>query len=61
MGEWLPLWVYEVIAELDKYENEHAKESNCFDPVFRLVPKPEVERARAIAYYRENCTAEETT
>lgn len=59
MAAFLPLWVYELIAAIDKYEDEHSKGAACFGEALGLVPAHELAHARFMNFYREK-TSEET-
>jgi hypothetical protein len=58
--DWLPIWVYEVIAAIDKHEDEHAKEDACLGGVLGLIPPQQLDRARAVAYADRHRPTEET-
>lgn len=56
----LPPYVYDLIAAVQKWEDEHANTDTCFDAVLCGVPKQELDRAAAISHYqRENLRIED--
>lgn len=62
MTDIQPGWVYDVIAAIDDYEQIHGEHDNgwpCLDTALALVPKRELDRARAIATYKRQQPAPE--
>lgn len=47
----LPPYVYDLIAAVQQWEDEHAKGDVCFNAVLSTVPAEELDRAAAIAAY----------
>jgi len=50
----LPPYVYDLIAAVQKYEDEHGDKSMCFDGVLAKVPTDEQHAARVLAAYKLN-------
>jgi len=48
----LPPYVYDLIAAVQKWEDEHGDTSMCFGHVLSTVPQQERDRAAAIAHYQ---------
>lgn len=48
----LPPYVYDLIAAVQKWEDEHGDTSMCFGHVLSTVPQQERDRAQAIAHYQ---------
>jgi hypothetical protein len=48
----LPPYVYDLIAAVQKWEDEHGDKSMCFDHVLDSIPQQERDRAAAIAHYQ---------
>lgn len=46
-----PPWVYDLIAAVARYEDEHAAGSDCLHAALAKVPAVERDRATAIAEY----------
>jgi hypothetical protein len=52
---WLPLWVYDLIIEIDNYEDAHGTHEagfTCFDREHNAIPHQQLDRARAMQYSR---------
>lgn len=49
----LPPYVYDLIAAVQKWEDEHGDTSMCFSHVLDCVPTQERDRAAAIAHYQQ--------
>jgi hypothetical protein len=57
----LPPYVYDLIAAVQKWEDEHGDTSMCFGHVLSTVPTRELDRAQAIAHYQRERTRMERT
>lgn len=51
-NDLLPLFVYDLIAAVEKYEEEHGDRSTCLHTALYRVPERQRDMARAIAAYR---------
>lgn len=57
----LPPYVYDLIAAVQQWEDEHGDTSMCFGHVLNTVPTQERDRAAAIAHYQRERVRMETT
>lgn len=48
----IPIWMWDVLADLVNHEDIHAKGECCAEPTLARVPATVLAQARAIAQYR---------